>query len=300
MKSYYKLYGDSNSETFSKELKPGKKYLLGRDSDSLANQLLLIEVDNEEKRADKLNLYNSAVNGIDRKTEKAGSLVLEVKDNDITISSPPNITYPVLVKYENDIIGVPIGKGISIKDVIGGNKGKVDIYVNRIFANDKHKNYIGSIAIEDLPTTNKVAETSQIGRYEFVKTSGDRACPVCKDGSTEYITYSLKEGPFAGERGLRMCKYCATVYVPKFEKNKYGFEEFVGAIIVYEGDLNNMKLDNYHKLKLEANVMENLLEIAKGDELLIRRLKFKLWELSRYGDKDAKKKLEDLEKINNP
>jgi hypothetical protein len=152
MKAYYKLYdGTRTQEYFTAEIEPGKKYILGRDPNSLLHQLLLVIEDNKGNREVKtLQKYNSAVSRIDEEIGKKGSLHIRNTGNDVTIYILSSITYPLLLRYNDIIVAPPLEKEVSIKNLIG-DKGndiiKLDIYINKISLNDKYKNYIGSIEV---------------------------------------------------------------------------------------------------------------------------------------------------------
>jgi hypothetical protein len=158
MKAYYKVYGvlkDQNKELFSVELEPFKGYILGRDPNSEENKLQLIKMARgKEEERKELPLRNKGVSRYDPKIGKEGSVFFfPIEDGrgvDIFMHSPSTITYPVLLKYGDRVIGVPLDDELSLRRFTGVDRNftgeiRYDLFIYYI----SPFNYIGSIVVSD-------------------------------------------------------------------------------------------------------------------------------------------------------
>jgi len=152
----YKIYEmrlkDQGKELFREELEVLRPYTIARDPNSTDNQLILIGKEyGEEKVRKTLPLKDSAVSRYAPAIKKYGSLIITVfgddSDLDIQLYSPSTTTFPVLVRYKDQIVGVPLGQTLSLKHEFGRlrNGFTVDLYIYRVSTD----HYIGSIEVSD-------------------------------------------------------------------------------------------------------------------------------------------------------
>jgi hypothetical protein len=153
MKVEYKVYENrlkeiGKTQLFSKELEDMTVYTIARASDSPDDKLILIGRKwGEEKERTSLPLNNRAVSRYDPAIKKYGSLIITVFGDDIQMYSPSTTTFPVLVKYNDQIVGVPLGQGLSVKDEFGGLRDgfRMDLYIYKV----SPRYYIGSIEVSE-------------------------------------------------------------------------------------------------------------------------------------------------------